>query len=144
MASHSTRRYIHARVSFSAMQAHSCSTHYAPCAHDLARHEAGTAMLGDFPKLNFSEYVEQIMAQVRASLLPELQKTQTMVQEIGAELKLAVERVGIIEGKLDVIDRKLDVIDSKMHVFELAKNLKQEISTLRANVKSSLPAGPDA
>ena len=61
------------------MQAHPCSTHYAPCAHDLARHEAGTAMLGDFPKLNFSEYVEQIMAQVRASLLPELQKTQTMV-----------------------------------------------------------------
>ena len=46
------------------MQAHPCSTHYAPCAHDLARHEAGTAMLGDFTKINFSEYVEQIMAQV--------------------------------------------------------------------------------
>jgi len=125
------------------MQAYPCSTHYAPCAHGPARHEVGTAMLGDFTRLNFSEYAEQIMAQLRAVLLPELQKTQTMVQEMGAELKLVLERVDIIERKFDVIDRKLDVIDSKMHVFELAKNLKQEISTLRANVESSLPAGPD-
>jgi hypothetical protein len=126
------------------MQPYPCSTHYAPCAHDLARHEAGTAILSDFPKLNFSEYVEQITAQVRASLLPELQKAKTRVQEMGAELKMAVQLVGITERKFDVTDRKLDVSDSKMHLFELAKNREQEIPMLRADVKSSVPAGPDA
>ena len=119
------------------MQPVPCSTHYALCAHDLARHEAGTAILGDFTKVNFSEYVEQIMAQLRAVLLPELQKTQTMVQEIGAKVNKAVERVGIIESKLDVID-------SKIHVLELAKNLKQEIGSLRAEAKSSAPPGSSA
>jgi hypothetical protein len=119
------------------MQAYPCSTHYAPCAHGPARHEVGTAMLGDFTRLNFSEYAEQIMAQLRAVLLPELQKTQTMVQEMVAKVDKAVERVGIIESKLDIID-------SKIHVLELAKNLKQEVDTLRAKAKDSAPPGPSA
>ena len=112
------------------------SAHYAPCAHDLARHEAGAAIFGDFNKLNLSEYLEQILTQVRTTLVPELQKIERMVQESTAKIDKVVEHI-------DIIERRMHVMEGKMDIFALGKNPEQQIHALVSDAKSTTPPDPN-
>ena len=117
-----------------AMQPFAYSAPCPTCAHELTQHEAGAAMIGNFSSFNFSESLQQIMTQVRAVLLPELQKIQTIVQA-------SMDKIDKVAERIDMIESRLHVIDSKVGVFALAKDLEQKIDGLGVDAKSTaLPA----
>lgn len=87
-------------------------------------------MIGNFSSFNFSESLQQIMTQVRAVLLPELQKIDTIVQASSDNIDKVVERIGIIE-------RRMDVIDGKINIFALGKNLDERIDAFVSDAKST-------
>lgn len=107
------------------MQASPYCTHCAPCAHDLARHEPGSAIIGDFTNFNIPEYIKQIMAQVRTVLLPELNKIEEAVHECNEKITTVAERMKILESKLEV--------------YELGKRLEEK---LEKRIETLVPQGP--